>query len=605
MTRRIPFRIMIPLTVFLLLSPLPANNLVDQLIDRIVSKEQGFLDRLRQHNPILETYIQEIAYGPGHSRPPVMDHYMIGKLDTSQQVSHDGFVSAGFRKSDSTVFYPAGFAQMVIPDAPEFNRETYEFEYVRREFLGDVRSLVFDIVPKDSAATGKFRGRIWVEDREYNIVRLNGTYTMSKTEGVLVTRQGQPDVVSYETVIPRVGGSRRKALTRPGENDPRSYLRSSSFFHFDSWRINTAPGIWMPAFVYVEDAVYGPKRAKKHFKAQTRLWGYNPSRKSKFDELTAILIEAGDPVRDDSSPKHLSPVESQRIWEQQAEENIIDLLEKAGLLAAQGEVDEVLNTVVNNLIVTNEINIDAHCRVLLTTPLETFSVGQAIIISRGLLDVLPDEASLAAMLATELAHIALGHRTETMYAFSDQTMIDDTDVLSELRFVRGEEEVKAANEKALQILSNSPYAKDLSSAGLFLTALANRAATLPNLLRPNLGNGLYQEGQLLRLGELAKSAPDLDEDKIDQIAALPLGSRVKVNPWTNELSLIKTKPAVLVTPEDKMPFHITPFVLHLTRVEAGDFAVVATKGKSPQTNPPVPQSQSSRTTSPAQGGVSR
>jgi hypothetical protein len=361
----------------------------------------------------------------------------------------------------------------------------------------------------------------------------------------------------------------------------------------------------MPAFVYVEDVVYGPKRAKKHFKAQTRLWGYNPSRKRKFGELTAILIEAGAPVRDDSSPKHISPVESQRIWEQQAAENIIDLLEKTGLLAAQGEVDEVLNTVVNNLIVTNEINIDAHCRVLLTSPLETFSVGQAIIISRGLLDVLPDEASLAAILATELAHIALGHRTETMYAFSDQTMIDDTDVLSELRFVRGEEEVKAANEKALQILSNSPYAKDLSSAGLFLTALANRAATLPNLLRPNLGNGLYQEGQLLRLGELAKSAPDLDEDKIDQIAALPLGSRVKLNPWTNELSLIKTKPVVLLTPEDKMPFHITPFVLHLTRVEAGDFAVVATKGKSSQTNPPVPQRQSSRTTSPAQGGVSR
>jgi len=571
MTRRIPFRIMIPLTVFLLLSPAFANNLVDQLIDRIVSNEQDFLDRLRQHNPILETYIQEIAYGPGNSRNPVMDHYMIGKLDTSKRVSHDGFiVSAGFRKNDSTVFYPAGFAQMIILDAHDFNRETYEFEYVRREFLGDVRSLVFNIVPKDSAATGKFRGRIWVEDREYNIVRLNGTYTMSKSEGVMVTKQESPVVFSYETVIPLLGAPRTKTLTRPGKNDPGSYLRSSSFFHFDSWRINTAPGIWMPAFVYVEDAVYGPKRAKKHFKAQTRLWGYNPSRNSKLGELTAIMIEAGNPVRDDSSPKYLSPVESQRIWEQQAAENIIELLEKTGLLAAQGEVDEVLNTVVNNLIVTNEINTDAHCRVLLTSPLETFSVGKAIIISRGLLDVLPDEASLAGMLATELAHIVLGHRTETMYAFSDQTMFNDTDVLKELRFVRGEEEVKAANEKALQILSNSPYAKDLSSLGLFLQALGNRAATLPNLLRPNLGNGLYQEGQLPRLGELAKSAPDLNEDKIDQIAALPLGSRVKLNPWTNELSLIKTKPVALLTPEDKMPFYITPFVLHLTRVEAGD-----------------------------------
>ena len=125
---------MIPLAVFLLClpAPSPANNLVDQLIDRIVSNEQSFLERLRQYTPILETYIQEVADDLGHGQPPIMDHYMIGKLDTSQQVSHDRFfVSAGFRKSDTTVFFPVGFAQMVIPDAYDFNRETYEFEYVR------------------------------------------------------------------------------------------------------------------------------------------------------------------------------------------------------------------------------------------------------------------------------------------------------------------------------------------------------------------------------------------------------------------------------------------------------------------------------------------
>ena len=563
MTRRIPFRIITPLIVFLLFppAPSPANNLVDQLIDRIVSNEQDFLDRLRQYNPIIETYIQEVADDLGHGQPPVIDHYMIGKLDTSKRVSHEGFfVSAGFRKSDSTVFYPVGFAQMVIPDAYDFNRETYEFEYVRREFLGDIRALVFDMAPKDGTAAGKFRGRIWVEDREYNIVRFNGTYTMSKA--------------------------------------------SSLFFHFDSWRINTAPGVWMPAFVYVEDAGYGPKRAKKRFKAQTRLWGYNPFRNSKFDELTEILIEAEDPIRDDSNPKHVSPVESQRSWTRQAEENIIDRLEKTGLLAPEGEVDEVLNTVINNLIVTNEINVDVHCRVLLTSPLETFSVGQAIIISRGLLDVLPDEARLAGMLATELAHIVLGHGTETMYAFSDQTMFDDADVLNELGFGRSDEEVKAANEKAVQILSKSPYAKDLSSAGLFLKALGAQAATLPNLLRPNLGNGLAREGQVPRLGELAKSAPDLDENKIDQIAALPLGSRIKLNPWTNELSLIKTKPVALLTPKDKMPFRVTPFVLHLTRVETADQTAAASQGKSPGTAVPVPPGQPARATSSAQAAES-
>ena len=55
------------------------------------------------------------------------------------------------------------------------------------------------------------------------------------------------------------------------------------------------------------------------------------------------------------------------------------------------------------------------------------------LISRGLLDVLPDEASLAMVLSDELAHIALGHRTETNFAFSDQTMLGDSELLKRLQ----------------------------------------------------------------------------------------------------------------------------------------------------------------------------
>ncbi len=67
-------------------------------------------------------------------------------------------------------------------------------------------------------------------------------------------------------------------------------------------------------------------------------------------------------------------------------------------------VDKILQTVVNNLIVTNNLEIipDVRCRVLLTSPLESFTVGHTIVVSRGLLDVLPDEASLAMTLAHEL-----------------------------------------------------------------------------------------------------------------------------------------------------------------------------------------------------------
>ena len=80
------------------------------------------------------------------------------------------------------------------------------------------------------------------------------------------------------------------------------------------------------------------------------------------------------------------------------------------LAGAPGEVDKILQTVVNNIMITNNLEIvpDVRCRVLLTSPLESFTIGHTIVISRGLLDVLPDEASLAMALAHEFSHIALG-----------------------------------------------------------------------------------------------------------------------------------------------------------------------------------------------------
>jgi hypothetical protein len=72
---------------------------------------------------------------------------------------------------------------------------------------------------------------------------------------------------------------------------------------------------------------------------------------------------------------------------------------------------------------------------------------------------------------------------------------------------------------------------------------------------------------LNRLADFAASAPELDEDKIEQIAALPLGSRVKLNPWSNRIELVKAQPLALLSAREKMPFEVTPFVLHLTRVD--------------------------------------
>jgi hypothetical protein len=260
----------------------------------------------------------------------------------------------------------------------------------------------------------------------------------------------------------------------------------------------------------------------------------------------------------------VTPLESRREWVRQAEDNVLQRLERAGLLAPRGPVDDVLETVANNLIATNDLGFEVRCRVLLTTPLETFSIGQAIVLSRGLIDVLPDEASLAMAISSELAHVALGHQTDTMFAFSDFTIFEDSRILSRIRLDRSEEEADAASVKALELLRRSPYGDKLAQAGSFLEALEQRAPQLPNLIQSNFGNSLGSPQRLLSLEGLA---PELDESRLEQIAALPLGSRVRLDPWSNEVSLKESKPVELRTAKDKMPFEVTPFMPYLTRLD--------------------------------------
>jgi Peptidase family M48 len=509
---------------------------VDRLLDRISGQEQKFIENLRTHSAILETYIQEIPAADRGAGQGLRDHYFLGRLDLSRGVHYLPIAdrsepSPGWKrllgKSRPLVFYPAGFAQMILPDTDSLERNRYHFDYVRREFVGEIRCLLFDVAPLDRKATGRFIGRIWVDDREMRIVRFNGTYTNSSA--------------------------------------------ARQYFHFDSWRLNVAPGIWVPAFIYIEESQAAEKGVSvPRFKAQTRLWSYNTARSGRLDELASIAVEADKPLKDESAAAEISPLESQRSWERQAEINILERLEKAGLLAPAGPVDEVLNTVINNLIVTNHLNIQAAGRVLLTTPIETFSVGQTIVISRGLLDVLPDEASLAMVLSDELAHIALGHRTETHFAFSDQTMLGDADLLKRLQLARPAEEIAAAGTKAVEMLGKSPYHDKLANAGLFLRALSSRAPQLPNLICANLGNGLASGTALVRMEALAANAPPLESEKLEQIAALPLGSRIRLDPWTNEIVMTKTRPVSLISARDKLPFEVTPFLIHLSRAGASE-----------------------------------
>jgi hypothetical protein len=305
---------------------------------------------------------------------------------------------------------------------------------------------------------------------------------------------------------------------------------------------------------------------KVRFKAQTRLWGFDQSTATHASEFSTITVDSGKVQDHSEAVQDASPVQAQREWERMAEDNVLERLEKSGVLAPEGDVDKVLAQVLTNLLVTNKLDIqpEVRARVLLTAPLESFSVGHTVVLSKGLIDVLPDEASLATVLAHELAHIVIGHQVDTKFAFSDRMMFQDEKVYERLRMAKNQRDETTADTRAIELLNNSPYRDKLANAGLFLKALNERQKYMPNLLQAHLGDSLAMAGQL-RMNGLMQDAPQLEKRNLDQIAALPLGGRIHVDPWSDKIQFAKSTKVPLNSAREKMFFEVTPVYPYVAR----------------------------------------
>ncbi|MBI4485995.1 MAG: M48 family metalloprotease [Acidobacteria bacterium] len=513
---------------------------LDQIADKITASESAVISRMRAYHPLVEVYLQTLTADEKLGTVPEHDEYFLGQFDWGEgprliplSVNNGSFHQQSLLTKPFGVQYlPDGFASMSAPDWRLIDRQRYEFTFIRREFLGEARCLVFDVKPRGNVADG-FSGRIWVEDRGFNIVRFNG-------------------------------------ISRNVDHTLSSFFRKKLSFHVDSWRVNVLPGLWLPAYVYCEETDLSDKPALPRMprvKSQIRLWGYNLRGIQGQGEFTTIQIDEPS-VQDMEQSRQFSPVQSQRRWEQEAEANVLDRLSRAGLLAPPGPVDAVLETVINNLAVTNNLTIDPplKCRVLLTSPLESFTVGRTIVISRGLIDVLPDEASLAMVLGHEVSHVLLGHQLiDTKFSFADRLMIPDAELMRTLRFRRRSAEESAADVKVVELLRNSPYKDKLADAGLFLRAIVANAKRLPNLIQPHMGDFIVDAGQPLAV--LMQQAPALAPERLDQIAALPLGARLVIDPWTDRVELMRAPAVPLQSAREKVPLAVTPLMPYITYAE--------------------------------------
>jgi hypothetical protein len=183
--------------------PLTASKL-DEIIDRIIKREHVEIESFDLYSPIVETYIQRVKFSPAMGMIPKSDFYFLGQADFRGRLRVRTMTESSGKGSWTWSFNPAGFLQMIYIDRGEFDRTHYKFEYLKREFLGEVRCLVFEVSPAPKVRGARFVGRIWVEDQDFTVVRINGRYS-------------------------------------PAIHFSLKTFEDEYYLHFDSWRTNVKP----------------------------------------------------------------------------------------------------------------------------------------------------------------------------------------------------------------------------------------------------------------------------------------------------------------------------------------------------------------------------
>ena len=519
------------------------------LVQKAIGQEKVLIKAIQQRTPLVETYIQNTRPDEKLYSVPIGDQYTLSRVDfgkgffdktyESKESSKKGWFKGSFAAITGLskalgldrrfTYNPTGFMQMMFLDPTGFDEQHYAFSYVRREFLGSVRTWVFDVHPKVEGM-GRFYGRIWIEDQGGNVVRFNGTYTGPKSE-----------------------------------DDSRYY------FHFDSWRMNVQPGIWLPVAIYVEESALGEGNKKTGLKAQTHFWGYSLKLPTRDSENVTMRVEDAEDKSDDT--QDMSPLQASREWKTEAENNVLDRLVQAGLVAPltpNGFETTVLEQIVTNLAVPNNLPLSGpvHCRILLTDTVEVTTVGNTILLSKGLIDTMPpNEATIASVIAPELAHIVLGHYIDTRYAFNDRMMFPDEATFRRINMNHTDHDNEEAVKEAQKYLQASMYKDQLATAGLYWIMLSDRGQELKALNSPRLGDSLLRADGSPWMSELAHGAPKINWDDLAQIPALPLGSWLKTDPWDDRVHRLNAKLYAPITPKDKMPLEVTPIFFRLQRYD--------------------------------------
>jgi hypothetical protein len=578
---------------------LPTRKLTasqNALIDKAITREKEVIKTVKERAPLVETYIQNMKPDPVLGQIPDSDQHFLGRVEFAKiiggntyeinQATSKGTQNNGklgfFKNSLSFVtnlggslhltFKEGGFIQMLLMDSNDFDRQHYVFGYVRNEFLGTTPTAVFDVTPVGGKrATGRFFGRIWIETREGNVVRFNGDFAGTEKD-------------------------------------------ISEYYHFDSWRTNVQPNLWLPTSFYVEESDPRSTSRTLKFKAINHIWGYVLKVPTAESENTSLDVVGATDVSNEASD--VGPLGAQRAWVQQAEDNVITRLFQAGLLDAPSEFDKTLEALAGNILAYNNITLSRpiRCRTLLTEPLESIAIGNTIVISKGLLDttavISQDGAqqmgNLNAILAFQIAHIILAHRLDTKYAFNDRLLFPSSSVFNRIPMHHTDPDNAEAAKKAMELLNAKELEGGQQYFGLYLQQLQERVKSLKALNEPMIGDGLVKSDNdpTFWMAAIMPKGPKLDMKDLKQQAAMPLSNFLRRDPWTDQVVVMHSTFEPLLAASDKMPFEVTPVYLKLgyykppadaaapagnTTQPAADTTQPAAGTATPATQPPAQQ----------------
>ena len=197
----------------------PPGMPVEEIIQKFAQREEDF--RKERDN---FTYTQDVAF-------QTIDED--GQVDGEYHEVRDILFTPGGKRYDKVTFAPVttitriGMTQQDFDDIEKvwpFVMTTeelpkYDVKYVGREHVDELNTYVFDVEPKKLEKGQRyFRGRVWVDDKDLQIVKTSGTST-----GLLKKKEDQafPHFENYRENI-------------EGHYWFPSYTRSDDMLHFKS-----------------------------------------------------------------------------------------------------------------------------------------------------------------------------------------------------------------------------------------------------------------------------------------------------------------------------------------------------------------------------------